>query len=79
MPSYMLRDLPSDLWGQVKAQATTEDVSLRAMVLDLLRRGLAVTASGAKGGHARAQSLTPDQRRESAVRAARARWGPQRP
>lgn len=72
----MLRDLPPELWGQVKAQATTEDLSLRTMVLELLRRGLAVTASGARGGHARAERLTADQRRDSAQHAARARWGP---
>jgi hypothetical protein len=29
---------------------------------------------GLKGGHARAQKLTPEERRASAVKAARARW-----
>ena len=31
-------------------------------------------AGGAKGGHARAAALTPEQRRESARRAVLARW-----
>lgn len=30
---------------------------------------------GLKGGKARAQKLTPEQRRESAKKAAKARWG----
>lgn len=30
---------------------------------------------GAKGGRARAAKMTPEERRESARRAARARWG----
>ncbi len=30
---------------------------------------------GLKGGHARAQALTPEQRKESAKKAAEARWG----
>jgi hypothetical protein len=33
---------------------------------------------GVKGGHARAASLTPKQRREIALKAARARWGRKR-
>lgn len=31
-------------------------------------------ASGAKGGHARAEKLNPERRREIARKAARARW-----
>ena len=31
---------------------------------------------GLKGGHARAKALSPEQRKESAAKAARARWGP---
>jgi hypothetical protein len=34
---------------------------------------------GAKGGRARAQSLTPEARQESARQAARARWGKAKP
>lgn len=30
---------------------------------------------GLKGGHARAESLTPEQRKEIAKKAAAARWG----
>lgn len=30
---------------------------------------------GLKGGHARAKALTPEQRKESARKAAEARWG----
>ncbi len=34
--------------------------------------------AGVKGGPARAKTLTPDQRRQIAVRAAQARWTPKR-
>jgi hypothetical protein len=36
-------------------------------------------ALGAKGGKARAQRLTPEQRREIAQKAAQARWGEGKP
>lgn len=71
----MLRDVPLDLWGQVKAQAQTEDVSLRVMVLELLRRGLDGPRSVASlGGRARAEAMSADARRANAQQAARARW-----
>lgn len=38
----------------------------------------AAVALGKKGGAARALALTPLQRSESALKAARARWGPPR-
>ena len=41
--------------------------------VELGRRG------GLKGGKARAQSMTAEQRRHAAQRAARARWGGSRP
>jgi len=36
---------------------------------------LTCAEAGHIGGHARAQKLTPEQRRDSARRAAQARWG----
>jgi hypothetical protein len=58
----------------ILAQATGEEPKLEPEVKDpaavsLGRRG------GLKGGHARAKSLTPEQRKESARKAAQARWG----
>lgn len=53
--------------GRKTESVYTEDGRDLAAVL-LGRRG------GLKGGHARAAALTPEQRREIAVKAARARW-----
>jgi hypothetical protein len=33
MPSYILRDIPADLWRQVKVEAATEGVSVREVIL----------------------------------------------
>ena len=58
----------------ILAQATGEEPKLEPEVKDpaavsLGRRG------GLKGGHARAKSLTLEQRKDSARKAAEARWG----
>lgn len=36
MPNYILRDLPPDLWAEVKARADREGKPLRAVLLQLL-------------------------------------------
>jgi hypothetical protein len=33
VPSYILRDIPADLWRQVKVEAATEGVSVREVIL----------------------------------------------
>lgn len=37
MGAYILRDIPADLWRQVKAKAALEGASMREVVLRLLR------------------------------------------
>jgi hypothetical protein len=44
MPSYILRDIPADLWRQVKVEAATEGVSVREVIL----RGLKEYAVAAR-------------------------------
>ncbi len=56
-----------DALQQIMEKAEAEGKDPLAAALG--RRG------GLKGGKARAAKLSPDQRRESAQRAARARWG----
>ncbi len=53
--------------GEVEDTATDDGKNPAAV--ELGRKG------GLKGGKARAESLTPEQRSEAAKRAARARWG----
>jgi cytochrome c-type biogenesis protein CcmH/NrfG len=43
-------------------------------MLAMSTKNPAAVALGRKGGHARAQKLTPEQRSESARKAVRARW-----
>ena len=38
MPTYILRDLPPELWDRVKVRAALEGRPLRALLLELLRR-----------------------------------------
>jgi hypothetical protein len=49
---------------------TPEDAGKNSAAVELGRKG------GLKGGKARAESMTPEQRSEAAKRAARARWKP---
>lgn len=50
-------------------QDTTATDGKNAAAVELGRKG------GLKGGKARAESMTPEQRSEAAKKAARARWG----
>lgn len=72
------RNRPADLnrlAASIVGDATDEESATEAppeknpAAVELGRRG------GMKGGKARAESMTPEERRESARRAARARWG----
>ena len=59
------------LTGQVEDRAPTPpiDPNKNQSAVELGRKG------GLKGGRARAESLTPNQRQEIAKKAAAARWG----
>jgi hypothetical protein len=35
--SYLLRSIPADLWRKVKARAALEGVSVRALILRMLK------------------------------------------
>jgi hypothetical protein len=43
---YLLDDIPAGLWTDVKAKAKREGVSLRALILSLLRDWLAAPSAG---------------------------------
>jgi hypothetical protein len=69
---------PNELAFRIAQEATGEapacepeppEDPVRKAAAELGRRG------GLKGGKARAAKMTPDERRESARKAARARWG----
>ena len=52
-----------------EVEDTPEDTGKNPAAVELGRKG------GLKGGKARAQSMSPEQRSEAAKRAAAARWG----
>lgn len=56
--------------SKVVAQATDEEHIVKNPAAVALGR-----LGGLKGGKARAEKLSPEQRREIAIKAARARWG----
>ncbi|MGO9341087.1 MAG: histone H1 [Solirubrobacteraceae bacterium] len=51
-----------------EVEDTPEDTGKNPAAVELGRKG------GLKGGQARAESMTPEQRSEAAKKAARARW-----
>lgn len=59
---------------QAKARAEAAGESLSSVVRRLLARYAASGDTASAGGQARAQSLSPERRREIAQRAAAARW-----
>lgn len=74
MPMLVLRGLDAALIGRVRAYARTHNLSLPDACAALLTRALAEVTATSQGGHARAAALSPEQRTESARRAAIARW-----
>lgn len=61
---------PNELAAQIVAEATDEgDTAKNPAAVALGRLG------GLKGGRARAEKLTPEERTKIAKRAAEARWG----
>src|SRR5690606_3311086 len=74
--NYTLRNIPQDLWDAITGTMQETGASRRETVIDLIRRGLQSPQSLAhRGGGARQQALTSEQRRALAQSAARARWG----
>ena len=74
MPTLMLRGLDAALVARVRAYARHHDLSLVAATSALWLRGLASVAAVSTAGHARAASLTPEERSAIARHAAGARW-----
>jgi hypothetical protein len=64
---------PRDL-NRLAASIVEEATSSRAPEAEGTPLSEVRRQSGAKGGHARAKNLSPDERAEIAKRAARARW-----
>lgn len=79
MPSYMIRGLPAGLIQRAKARARDREDRLDAILIAALEAyaegQTAAQQLAASGGHARAASLSDQERRDSAQRAAQARWG----
>jgi len=46
--SYILRDIPPELWKAVKIKAVQEGRPIRELVLELLERAVATTKKGSK-------------------------------
>ena len=72
---------PGALIRRAVQRAEAEGTDLQTVVREMLTRyvedGLSAAASlGAKGGRASAASLTREERRAKAIRAATARWHP---
>lgn len=46
--SYILREIPDELWRQAKSEAALEGVSMKTMILRLLEKHLARAATKKK-------------------------------
>ena len=82
MSDYRLRGIPPALWRRVRDRAGPD---LHAVLIGLLQLYVdghvdplaahtPAQALAARGGHARAEAMSPAHRRASAQQAARARW-----
>jgi len=74
MQNYTLRNVPPELWDAITAIIEETGASRRETVIELIRRGLQSRAGSIRGGQARQQAMTPEERREHARQAVRARW-----
>jgi hypothetical protein len=70
----MLRRLPAELIARVRAYAADLQIGTPEAAARLLAIGLDALASVSRGGHARREALTPDQRQAMARHAAKTRW-----
>ena len=69
--------------NQIASSIVNQTIELAEKVVPLKRKKNPAAVAlgrkgGLKGGKARAEKLTPEQRRASAVKAARARWDKER-
>lgn len=62
MPSIMLRDLPTDLVGRLRAYAHERDLRLPAAARELLTAALDARDARRRGAQARWQGTTPEDR-----------------
>lgn len=74
MPSYMIRDLPPGLIGRAKARARSAETTLDAVLLRYLLTYAEHGNPQAAGAAAVNAQRTPEERRDAARRAIRARW-----
>ena len=78
MPSYVIRHLDRAIIEQAGARARETGRGLADVVREWLiayaAGQLSAAESGAKGGHARASTLTAQERSASARKAVTARW-----
>jgi hypothetical protein len=66
--NQLAKSLVDESTGDEPVTEEPDEPEKDPLAVELGRRG------GMKGGHARAQRMTPEERRESARQAARARW-----
>ena len=74
MPTLMIRGLEAALVARVRAYAHDRDLPLPEACAELLLRALRQREAVSTAGHARAASLSADERSGIASRAAKARW-----
>jgi hypothetical protein len=74
MATYVLRHVTPDAIAAAKQRARNAGTSLDDVLRAYLEQYAAGETAQQKGGQARAQSLTADERSDSARRAAEARW-----
>lgn len=69
-----IHGLPPAILRQAKSRAEADGESLSDVVRRLVTRYAEHGEHGQRGGYARAESLSPEQRSDSARKAAHARW-----
>ena len=78
MPSYVIRHVDRAIIEQAGTRARQTGRGLADVVREWLiayaAGQMSAAESGAKGGHARAKTLTAQERSDSAKKAVRARW-----
>lgn len=79
MPTIMLRGLPGELVGRIKAFGVRRGLKLPEAVVVLVEKGLDSDQARSAGGQARAANLSPEARSEQARTAANARWKDETP
>jgi plasmid stability protein len=72
--ALMIRNLGRALKARLVAYAAARGLGTSAAAVELLERGLDNVDAVAAGGHARAATLTPEQRSAQARHASTSRW-----